>query len=154
MENTKGKTMMTYMIPGNPIAWKRAGINGKKFFDQQTQDKSAYRIVFESQHDAAPFDGPLLFDITFFMKIPASLSPGQRARMHLTHHSIKPDASNLLKFIEDAATGILYFDDRQIAQVKLSKYWSLEPRTLLTIKPLNPHDRFDPIAHEENNNRI
>ena len=52
-------------------------------------------------------------------------------------HVYKPDVSNLLKFIEDTCTGILFHDDCIIASVLACKRYDIEPRTELIITELS-----------------
>lgn len=53
-----------------------------------------------------------------------------RAKSNRTkHHTQKPDASNLLKLLEDAGNGALYHDDSQITSVFMHKVWGVPART-------------------------
>jgi hypothetical protein len=53
-----------------------------------------------------------------------------RAKSNRTkHHTQKPDASNLLKLLEDAGNGALYHDDSQITSVFMHKIWGVPART-------------------------
>ena len=51
-------------------------------------------------------------------------------------HYSRPDLSNLIKFIEDVATGILYKDDCIIAELVSYKHYDTNPRTEFMITPL------------------
>jgi Holliday junction resolvase RusA-like endonuclease len=44
-------------------------------------------------------------------------------------HIARPDLSNLIKFIEDIAIGILYGDDSIIAEIYARKCYDATPRT-------------------------
>jgi Holliday junction resolvase RusA-like endonuclease len=74
-----------------------------------------------------PWTGPVRLNVRFGMPVPASLSKRKRAAMVSTRHTKKPDASNLLKAVEDALNGILWADDGQIADLALVKSYTLEP---------------------------
>lgn len=48
-------------------------------------------------------------------------------------HLTKPDVVNLVKPIEDAMTGILWDDDRQVVSFTASKHWSANGRDAIAI---------------------
>ncbi len=128
----------TYVVAGDPIPWKRAGINGKRFFDKQTKEKLYYGITLKSQHPQdIPFDGPLSLEVFFYMKIPYTQARKRKEEMINTYHTQVPDASNLVKFVEDAANGILFLDDKQISCIHAYKIWTMEPRTVIRLSPLD-----------------
>jgi Holliday junction resolvase RusA-like endonuclease len=52
-----------------------------------------------------------------------------------TYHFYTPDTSNMVKYVEDVANGILYKDDCSIAKVIATKIYG-EPRTEFTITEL------------------
>lgn len=126
-----------YEIKGDPIPWKRAGINGKQFFDKQSKEKLYYGITLRSQHPLEiPLEGPLALEIYFYMKIPYTQARKRKEELLDTYHTQVPDTSNLVKFVEDAANGILFLDDKQISCINAHKIWSMEPRTLIRLCPL------------------
>lgn len=45
----------------------------------------------------------------------------KRPLRHMTPHPIRPDADNLLKFVNDALNGVVWRDDSQIAWVMYTK---------------------------------
>ena len=108
---------MFYIIQGQPIPLSRAriGHGSRHMFDSQKQDKRIYAIHIQNQHGLDPIlSGPLHLDITFFMKMP-KLSPSAQLNKRHQYHFYKPDLSNLLKWVEDVATKVIYNDDCQIA---------------------------------------
>ena len=61
----------------------------------------------------------------------------ERARSNKTaYHAQKPDASNLVKIVEDAANGVLWHDDCQIGRLTAQKVWGLPARTELVVRVL------------------
>jgi Holliday junction resolvase RusA-like endonuclease len=126
----------SYCLNINPIAWKRAGLNGKKFFDTQQKDKIAFGLFLAQQHGNDPlFNKPVHLDITFFMKIPQS-----KARLKTNkngtpyhYHATVPDLDNLLKFIQDACKNVTLADDRWICSISAKKVYDNNPRTEFTI---------------------
>ncbi len=132
----------TYIITGDPVPLARARFVGQKgamrVWDSQKQLKFVAQMELKNQHGTADqFKGPLLLDVTFFMEIPRSWSEKRRKAQEGQFHSSKPDASNLLKFIEDIATGIIYHDDALIAHVVVKKIYGAEPKTVMIIKEIN-----------------
>ena len=125
---------MKYVIKGDPIAWARAGLHGKRVYDTQKHQKLVAGITLRDQHQGRPmYQGPLSLDVTFYLKIPQRRNDNWDNKPHYS----PPDFSNLLKFIEDIGTGLLYEDDRLISHVSGKKVYGIEPRTEFTIMELN-----------------
>ena len=131
---------MTYVIMGNPIPWARPGKSkySHQAYDTQKAEKLDYGWVLKAHHGSdAFFEGPLHLDLIFYM--PITKTTGKRKGERLgQYHIFKPDLSNLCKFIEDAATEILYHDDCIIASCSMKKVWDENPRTEMTITELKP----------------
>ena len=127
---------MKYVIKGEPVAWARAGINGKRFYDAQRHIKTAFGITIMSQHGSLPFyEGPIMLDISFVMPIPKRIKdPSSWEGMPMKS---KPDLSNLIKLIEDTGSGILYKDDAIIYKIVAKRVYGVVPRTEFTIKEVN-----------------
>lgn len=122
-----------FVIPGKPIPLARARHNGSVIYDKQKHEKQIYRYQLLAQRKLPMFTGPLILTITFYMTIPMSWSIKKKTMMKGQLHDKKPDYSNLLKFMEDCGTGILYEDDSKIAVVIGKKIYDTEPRTEFTI---------------------
>ena len=64
----------TYIIPINPIPWKRAGINTSTFYDRQKKEKLACGLYLINAHGDAPrFEGPLKVTAQFYLQQPKSI---------------------------------------------------------------------------------
>lgn len=139
----RGK-MNLITIHGNPISWKRPGINTKTghLYDQQANEKDKYRWQISSQITEKPFTGPLELDIIFYIPIPKSTSKAKYNQMisGKMHHFSKPDIDNLQKFVLDCMTGIVYQDDCQIFNIRAAKCWSDHPKTSICVRPANCSD--------------
>ena len=127
----------TYTIAGPPISWVRVSPNFKsrKLYDVQKNVKMMVGIELASQHEGDLFDGPLRIDWHFFMEFPSNIKK-RKPHMIGKPHIIKPDISNLVKFYEDTAKGILFKDDCLIAQGYWEKIYDENPRTEFTITKL------------------
>ena len=125
----------TYIIKGDPIPLARGRYSSKtnSVWDCQKQEKLIAQFEMRAQHDNVSFVGPLHIDVTFFMKIPKNKNSSIAGNSHI----FKPDLSNLLKFIEDIGTGILYHDDCLIASVFARKIYDENPRTEITVREID-----------------
>ena len=125
---------ITYTIPGQPIPWKRPG-GVKHRFDEQKYDKMIVGLQLRHQHTSQPkFIGSLLFDIEFHFSIPQKVKNKEAWLGRYVTRT--PDCSNLLKFYEDAAQGILFEDDKQIVQGTFRKIYGIDPKTVIRITEL------------------
>ena len=50
----------------------------------------------------------------------------------------KPDASNILKSIEDAMNGVVFNDDSQIVNIHVTKVYATEPGVDVCVKECLP----------------
>jgi len=126
-----------YTIDGNPIPLARARHGKGRTWDSQKQVKFACGLQLKSQNfNQELFNCPLALDVTFFLPIPHRLPKRKKDLCHHSPHATIPDLSNLIKFIEDVATGILYKDDALIATITAKKVYSSVPRTELSLTKL------------------
>lgn len=126
-----------YCIEGNPVALARPRLGRHGVYDSQTHLKMQAVQYIENQHaDMPKFKGPLHLEITFHVMTPTRFSVKKKAEMEGKFHLSRPDFSNLLKFAEDIAQGIVYDDDCIIVCVCGSKVYSNNPRTEMTITEL------------------
>lgn len=131
---------MKYVIPGDPIPLARARYSSatRHFYDIQRSQKELYAAILKTIHrNKNTHTGPIKLNITFFMGLPHTKSLRAK-RLKEKFHTGRPDLSNLIKFLEDAAQGILFADDCIIAQISAVKIYDEEPRTEFTIEELNP----------------
>ena len=128
--------MIHIIIPGTPTAKgrPRAMRMGKTGIRMYTQAKTAdyeaacRTAAMVAMEGRAPLEGPLFVTFILHMPIPASLSLRKQVELNGKPHVKKPDASNVLKAVEDALNGIVWHDDSQIACLSAQKVYSLEPR--------------------------
>jgi len=80
-------------------------------------------------------EGPLRLVCTFVLRRPKSV-PRRR-----TWCDKKPDASNLLKLLEDALTGTVWRDDAQVVDVLMTKFYAPSgdrPCVMIHVRELEP----------------
>lgn len=131
-----GPHQRTYVIEGDPVPLARARFGNGRCWDSQKQTKLAWQLMLSNQHRGPLFSGPIDFTVIFFMPCPAKLAKRKHAELLNTYHHARPDTSNLVKFVEDVATKILYHDDAIIASLHAIKIYSDNPRVQLTITTL------------------
>lgn len=123
------KDPITYIIPGDPTPLARARFASGRAYDSQKQAKLSWGLQLANQHkDIGFFRGPIGLEVTFFMAVPQTRIKNLQKLIN-THHVFKPDISNMLKWVEDCAQGILYQDDCVISQISCKKIYSDQPRT-------------------------
>jgi Holliday junction resolvase RusA-like endonuclease len=126
---------MKYVIKGDPIPLARARHGKHGVWDSQKSEKLIAGISLRNQHGNKPLlTGPLRMNVVFYL--PLSKTMAKKLKMPYSYHYFKPDISNMLKFIEDIATGIIYKDDCLIAKVTMKKVYDSEPRTEFSVKEL------------------
>ena len=83
--------------------------------------------------------GPIALEIEFTMPRPKGhFGSGRNAAMikpNAPHyHTIKPDATKLLRCVEDALTGTVYADDALIVDQRVTKRYGEKPGARITIR--------------------
>lgn len=129
----------TYVLLGPPVPLARPRFSSHKIYDSQKQAKFGAGILIARQHnDSRIFTGPLLLVVEFHFGIPKSREKSA-TQLRGTPHFYKPDLSNLIKWAEDVANGIIYQDDCQISTIHADKVWCDlgEEKTIFTIRELN-----------------
>ena len=136
--------MITITIPGVPVAKGRpkAVRMGKKGIRMYTPTKTASyeatcrTFAMVAMAGRAPVDGPLSVLFTLHMPIPSSLSQKKQAELVGKPHTKKPDASNIIKAVEDAFNGVVWNDDSQICLLSAQKLYSTEPRVEVRVSQI------------------
>lgn len=79
---------------------------------------------------------PLDMRITAYLPIPSSESQKRQRLMeeHKIRPTKKPDSSNIQKAVEDGLNGVAYSDDSQIVDTQVRRFYSHQPRVVVTIQ--------------------
>lgn len=128
-----------YILMGEPVPWKRPHPNyaQRKMYDEQKHLKLDRRLQLEKQHPSfLVFSGPLQLEACFYFAIPTKVSARQKDSWMQRHHITKPDASNLVKFIEDICNDFIFHDDCMIASLIVTKRYDHIPRTEFVVSEL------------------
>ena len=121
---------MKYILSGDPIPLARARYTRGRMYNPQSVLQQRCKFDLIKQHNKQPLlEGALHLEICFFMPMPKSWSQTRKELLVGTLHKSKPDWSNMLKFVEDCGSGILYKDDCLIASVTGKKIYDWFPRT-------------------------
>lgn len=130
---------MKYILSGEPIPLARARHAKGRTYNSQSIIQNRCKLDLNKQHNKQPLlKGPIALEINFYMPIPLSWSQSKKERMAGQPHISKPDWSNLLKFVEDCGTGILYTDDSLIYQVTGTKIYDWFARTEFILNETKP----------------
>lgn len=124
-------------IPGDPVPFARAGAQGKRRFTPRKQaDFMAVVRMFAAQQMAGrePMDGPLRMILEAEYVPPASWSVKKRAAARWK--ATKPDADNLYKLAADSLNGVVFVDDAQISDIRITKTYASASRLVITVEPL------------------
>lgn len=133
-----------FTIPGQPIG------KGRPKFSTVCGHVSTYtpaktatyealvKYGYQSQCGGVKFEKkvPLDVRIVAYFAIPSSVSK-KRAKLmreHSVRPVVKPDTDNVAKSVLDALNGIAYYDDSQIVDVQVRKFYDDNPRVVVTIR--------------------
>lgn len=105
-------------------------VNGRAHVTDDCKRNAPWRnsvsMFAASAHQGDPFSGPICLDVEFVMpRIKAHFKTGKHAGMLKpgapSRHTVKPDATKLLRALEDALTGICWRDDAQVCVQRVTK---------------------------------
>ena len=110
--------------------------------DSTVSYENLVRLEYRRQCNDYRFeDGvPLDVRIMAYYDVPKSVSKKKREQM-LTHQLRplkKPDNDNIIKCVLDAINQIAYKDDVQVADCQIRKFYSEQPRIVVTISESMP----------------
>ena len=140
-----------FTIPGEPCAQGRPRFTTKSGYTKAydpAKSRNYKAFVRYIATDAAKMQGWSYTDKALFMAVKAVLSvpksKSKKWQLAALRGEIrptkKPDNTNLVKGIEDALSGCIYADDKQIASSRISKWYGTEPRVEVTIKTLEGNE--------------
>lgn len=133
-----------FTIPGEPKGKGRPRVerNGNSVHTRTPDSTVAYenlvKTVYYQQCRRAMFekDIPLDVRITAYYSIPESASKKKKALMesYKIRPLKKPDVDNVEKIILDSLNKIAYYDDAQVVDCMFRKFYSYQPRVVVTIQ--------------------
>ena len=105
--------------------------------------RQTVQVFAHQEYQGPPLTGALRLTARFLMPRPkCHFRTGKHAgelREDAPHwHTKKPDATKLLRAMEDALTGTLWVDDAQIAWQEVEKVYGETPGAMITVERLDP----------------
>jgi Holliday junction resolvase RusA-like endonuclease len=132
----------SFVLEGEPVALARArtSFTHKRIWDAQSELKVCRGFEISAQYNSNLFlRGPLALDVCFYFTPARTLSRRRKLALNGNYHIVRPDTDNLIKFLCDIATGILYKDDCIIASIYAKKLYDNDrARTEFTFTELCP----------------
>ena len=135
---------LKFTIPGEPQGKGRPKFSRHSSYvvtrtpDQSIIYENLVKMEFLRQCGAARFGDREALDmqVSAYYAIPASASKKKRQAMidGEIRPTKKPDVDNILKIIADSLNEVAYKDDSQIADAKISKFYSTSPGVCVVIK--------------------
>jgi len=127
-----------FVIRGRPIVVDASGEAGR-VWRAMLQDR-ALQAVSESHWSLTR--SPILLNLMFFKPRPKSHynSKGDIKPNTPAFPVGKPDLTKLVRAVEDALTGIIWHDDAQIVEQKVSKHWGETPYVHIAVTELDGGD--------------
>ena len=121
---------------------------GMRQYDPSVSQKATFIEAVQEHRPEIPWDCPIAIKIECFQQRPKSHYGSRKGEPYLKADAPnlwstkgRADWDNLGKLVCDAMNGIFYEDDGQIAVGLVIKRYSDVPRTIVTLKRLDPHDR-------------
>ena len=136
--------MIYLSIPGDPVAWKRAGYNFRKrsIYDQQVGKRESYKIQLLQQfknQSASLIGEAVRLQVEFIFAPPKSWTKKQQYMAVYERRPVtkRPDLDNLIKFVKDCLTDTVLTDDKLVTRLVCEKFYGKKPQTLIQIEILN-----------------
>lgn len=127
-----------FTVYGEPVVQGRPHgsiRNGKVHMRDRAKAKyfKQYVALVASQHrPKTVITGPVAMDVKVYRPMPKSVSNSlkkkEKAENGLLRPTTKPDVDNYVKGVKDALDHLIYKDDSQVVDLKVSKFYSEEPR--------------------------
>lgn len=130
-----------FTIPGEPKGKgrHRTTKSGQTYTPKETtMYENLVKAMYYQYCRGIKFDDTTQLDIriTAYFPIPKSVSKKKREAMlaHTIRPIVKCDWDNIGKIVCDALNGIAYHDDKQVVDGQVRKFYSDQPRVVVTIQ--------------------
>ncbi len=135
--------MVTFKVDGTPVPKGRARYARRgNYISTYTPEKTrTYEtLIKDSAIEAMGASEPLETPVSLYLyiRVPIPASATKKRLQAISDGSEKPtkkpDASNILKSVEDGMNGIVYHDDSQIINIHVTKVYSTLPGVDICVK--------------------
>jgi len=135
--------MVTFKVDGVPVPKGRARyVRRGNHISTYTPEKTrTYEtLIKDAARQAMGVSEPLETPVSLYLyiRVPIPASATKKRLQAIADGSEKPtkkpDASNVLKSVEDGMNGVVYKDDSQIVNIHVTKVYSSEPGVDICIK--------------------
>ena len=127
---------LEFVVPGVPVPKGRARITTKNGYAlaytparTAKYEQDVATLARQAMGVLRPFSGPVELWLAIGVQIPASWS--KKKRLEASSGALlpigRPDASNIVKAIEDGMNGVVYDDDSQIVTIQATKRYTYTP---------------------------
>ena len=135
--------MVTFKVDGVPVPKGRAryvrrGNHISTYTPEKTRTYEA--LIKDAARQAMGGSEPLETPVSLYLyiRVPIPASATKKRLQAIADGSEKPikkpDASNILKSVEDGMNGVVYHDDSQIINIHVTKVFSSEPGVDICVK--------------------
>jgi len=135
--------MVTFKVDGTPVPKGRARYARRgNFISTYTPEKTrTYETLIkdaaiEAMGSSEPLETPV--SLYLYIRVPIPKSCTKKRLEAIDNGSEKPtkkpDASNILKSVEDGMNGVVYHDDSQIINIHVTKVYSSLPGVDICVK--------------------
>ena len=143
------KEIFKFEVPGQAVPQARptsSRIGGvyRRYAPPQCRDYKLFvRDCVLEQCDVdfsnGAYTGAVKVEVTEYRKIPKTWSKIKKAAAlaNKIRPGSRPDTDNILKTVKDALNGVLWKDDVQVVSDKVEKFYSQEPRLVVSVEYLN-----------------
>ncbi|MEH6848578.1 RusA family crossover junction endodeoxyribonuclease [Bacillus pseudomycoides] len=137
--------MIKFTILTEPVAQGRpraSTINGKVRMYDPKKSRDFKRYVSAVAAKYAPqslLEGPLQLEVKVYKPSLKTFSKRKAiaAEEGLLRPTTKPDVDNYVKGVKDALNNVIWKDDSQVVDLKVSKWYSEKPRIEVCVKELS-----------------
>lgn len=142
--------MINFTVSGIPVGKGRpkfSTINSHAMAYTPTKTanyETLVKLSYQQQCSGVMYDKdiPLSVYISAYFPIPKSTSKKKHQQMidGVIRHTKKPDTDNIVKACLDALNGIAFYDDSQVCELIIAKYYSDSPRVDISIKEVQTNE--------------
>ena len=130
-----------FIVPGDPKGIGRhcTTKSGHTYTPEQTTNyENLVKVMYYQHCRNFKFDNDAQLDVRIVAYFPIPKSKSKKMQEAMRTHKVRPivkcDWDNIGKIICDALNGIAYHDDKQVVDAQVRKFYSDQPRVIVTIQ--------------------